>query len=95
MIDAQSSFEFAPWTDLSANTIKVELWAKTYRNPTGKAPLDSKGKQKETLVTDRDDLTREGAVWHVLEQWNVTLADLVPLTPEVWRLKPHRIAHVF
>jgi hypothetical protein len=94
VIDAQSSFEFAPWTDLSANTIKVELWAKTYRNPTGGAPLDSKGKQKETLVTDRDDLTREGAVWHVLEQWNVTLADLVPLTPEVWRLS-HIEPHMF
>lgn len=93
MFDAQPSFEFAPWTDLSADTIKVELWAKTYRNPTGGAPLNSKGKQKE--ITNGDDLTREGAVWHVLEQWNVTLADLLPLTPEVWRLKPHGTAHVF
>jgi hypothetical protein len=83
MIDAQSTFEFAPWTNLSADTMKIELWAKTVRHPIGGAPLDGKGKQKEVSVTDRDDSTREGAGWSVLEHWNVTLADLVLLTPEV------------
>jgi hypothetical protein len=83
VIDAQSTFEFAPWTNLSADTMKIELWAKTVRHPISGAPLDGKGKQKEVSVTDRDDSTREGAGWSVLEHWNVTLADLVLLTPEV------------
>jgi hypothetical protein len=82
MIDAQSPFEFAPWTDLSADTIKIELWMKFFCHPTG-GHLDGKGKQKEMSVTDRNDLTGEGAEWSVLEEWNITLADLVPLTPEV------------
>jgi hypothetical protein len=80
VIDARSEFEFAPWTDLGAETVKIELWAKTYRHPTCRAPLEGKGKQKEMLVTDP---IREGPEWTVLEQWNVTLADLVPLKPEV------------
>lgn len=80
MIDARSEFEFAPWTDLGAETVKIELWAKTYRHPTCGAPLEGKGKQKEMLVTDP---IREGPEWTVLEQWNVTLADLVPLKPEL------------
>ncbi|OJA12917.1 hypothetical protein AZE42_05077 [Rhizopogon vesiculosus] len=80
MIDAQSSFEFAPWTDLSADTIKIELWAKTYQHPAVGAPLDGKGKRKEMSETDCDD---QGTEWSVLEEWNVTLADLVPLTPEL------------
>lgn len=78
VIDARSEFEFAPWTDLSADTMKIELMAKTCR--LGGAPLGGKGKQKEMLVTDP---TREGPEWTVLEQWNVTPADLVPLTPEL------------
>ncbi|KAG0696266.1 hypothetical protein DFH29DRAFT_951775 [Suillus ampliporus] len=80
VIDAWSKFEFAPWTDLSANTMKIELWAKTCCHPTGRALLEGKGKQKELSVTDP---TTEGPEWTVLEQWNATLADLVPLTPEL------------
>ncbi|KAG1889304.1 hypothetical protein F4604DRAFT_2015644 [Suillus subluteus] len=79
VIDARSGFEFAPWTDLSADTVKIELWAKTCGHPTGGAPLEGKGKQKELMT----DPTREGPEWTVLEQWNVTLADLVPLKPEL------------
>ncbi|KAG2160166.1 uncharacterized protein EDB93DRAFT_1113719 [Suillus bovinus] len=79
VIEAQSEFDFAPWTDLCADTVKIELWAKTCRHPTGGAPLEGKGKQKE-MVTDP---TREGPKWTVLEQWNVNLADLVPLKPEL------------
>lgn len=87
MIDARSKFEFAPWTDLGADTVKIELWAKTCRHLTSGAgaSLESKGKQKEMLVTDP---TREGPEWTVLEQWNVTLADLVPLKPEVCVIEP-------
>ncbi|KAG1757999.1 hypothetical protein EDB19DRAFT_1660165 [Suillus lakei] len=80
VIDVRSEFEFAPWTDLSANTMKIELWAKTCRHFTGGASLEGKGKQREMLVTDP---IREGPEWTVLEQWNVTLADLVRLTPEL------------
>lgn len=80
MIDARSGFEFAPWTDLGADTVKIELWAKTCRHPTSGAPLEGKGKQKEMLATDP---TREEPEWTVLEQWNVNLADLAPLKPEL------------
>ncbi|KAG2049835.1 hypothetical protein BDR06DRAFT_960931 [Suillus hirtellus] len=82
VIDARSEFEFAPWTDLGADTVKIELWAKTCRHLTSGAgvSLESKGKQKEMLVTDP---TRQDPEWTVLEQWNVTLADLVPLKPEL------------
>ncbi|KAG2370284.1 hypothetical protein BDR07DRAFT_1386932 [Suillus spraguei] len=80
VIDARSEFEFAPWTDLGADTVKIELWAKTCRHPIGGTSLEGKGKQKETLATDP---TGEGPTWTVLEQWNVALADLVPLKPEL------------
>ncbi|KAG1749611.1 uncharacterized protein EDB91DRAFT_1108704 [Suillus paluster] len=80
VIDARSESEFAPWTDLSADTVNIELWAKTCRHPTGGAPLEGKGKQKEMSVIDP---TTEGAEWTVLEKWNITLTDLVPLTLEV------------
>lgn len=69
---------FAPWTDLGADTVKIELWAKTCRHPADGAPLEGKGKQKEMT-----DPAGAGLEWTVLEQWNVTLADLVPLKPEL------------
>jgi len=85
VIRAQSSFEFAPWTDLSADTIKIELWAKTCQHPSGSL-INGKGKQKEI---DRDDSAGEGVEWGVLEQWDFNLADLVPLTHEVCGHKSH------
>ncbi|KAG1769578.1 hypothetical protein EDD22DRAFT_868318 [Suillus occidentalis] len=80
VIDARPEFVFAPWTDLGADTVKIELWAKTCRHPADGAPLEGKGKQKETSVNDP---AGAGVEWTVLEQWNVTLADLVPLKPEL------------
>jgi hypothetical protein len=65
--------------------VKIELWAKTCRHPADGAPLEGKGKQKEMSVTDP---AGAGLEWTVLEQWNVTLADLVPLKPEVCIIKP-------
>lgn len=60
--------------------MKIELWAKTCQHPTNGAPLEGKGKQKEMSMTDP---AGAGAEWTVLEQWNVTLADLVPLKPDL------------
>ncbi|KAI6045207.1 hypothetical protein EDC04DRAFT_3087161 [Pisolithus marmoratus] len=72
-VDSGSS-EFTQDTDLSSDTVKMELWAKTNE---GSLPSNSKGKQKES--SNQSDLS---AQWKLLDEWNVVLSDLVPLPPE-------------
>ncbi|KAI6010183.1 hypothetical protein EDC04DRAFT_2610324 [Pisolithus marmoratus] len=72
-VDSGSS-EFTQDTDLSSDTVKMELWAKTDE---GSLPSNSKGKQKE--LSNQSDLSPQ---WKLLDEWNVVLSDLVPLPPE-------------
>ncbi|KAL4068411.1 hypothetical protein V8B97DRAFT_1975567 [Scleroderma yunnanense] len=72
-----SSNEFAPHTNLSADKVKIELWA---RNGERGPPMDVKGKQKEVPETANLSPASE---WKRLNEWSVTMSDLVPLLNEL------------
>lgn len=78
-IDPDSN-EFAPYTNLSADEIKIELWAKTN---VGISLVDAKGKQKE--VPETGSLSPASG-WKRLDEWSVALSELVPLPGEVCKL---------
>ena len=77
-LDASSQSDFSEHTNLSADRLRIQLWAKVDPNTTYLG--NAKGKQK-----DIDDT--EGASgsprWKVLEEWDFSLSDLIPLSPEV------------
>jgi UV radiation resistance-associated gene protein len=79
-IDARSRYEFAEWTDVSGERLKVDIWGKVGLGWPGaeNAGGISKGKEKERLGDGH-----QRPEWKVLEQWNVNLADLVPLPDDV------------
>jgi UV radiation resistance-associated gene protein len=79
-LDPRSGYEFAEWTDLSANKLKIEVWGKVgARWRQGSVDRNEKGKGKEV---DHDAREAESE-WKVLEEWNVSLADLQPLPQNV------------
>ncbi|EIW86351.1 hypothetical protein CONPUDRAFT_133794 [Coniophora puteana RWD-64-598 SS2] len=75
-IDGRSSYEFAEWTDRSTNYFHVQLWAKTGSQVDIHSSVKGKGKEKETQVDGLKD-------WKVLEEWDVHLQELVPLSEEL------------
>lgn len=79
-IDARSKYEFADWTDTGGERLKIDIWGKVEIGWPGAENSSGtlKGKEKEWL---RDAHGRPE--WKVLEQWNVNLADLVPLPDDV------------
>jgi hypothetical protein len=83
-MDPQSKNEFARWTDLSGQRLKIEVWGKVGLDWHGIVDADGiakgkgKGKEKEQL---EDESGRPE--WKVLEEWNINLADLVPLPEHV------------
>ncbi|VDB92340.1 unnamed protein product [Peniophora sp. CBMAI 1063] len=70
-----------PWTDRTSEHVTVELWAKVVTPP---ASLKGKGKQKEEIREDGE------GEWRILEEWVLSLADLVPL-PDEFIQNPARI----
>lgn len=56
----------------------IELWGKVGDEWKGHDPVPSKGKEKERSRTDKDRETE----WRVLEEWKVTLEQLLPLTDD-------------
>ncbi|KAH7883968.1 hypothetical protein F5I97DRAFT_1623789 [Phlebopus sp. FC_14] len=77
VIDAQSNF--AEHTDLGADRFKIQLWAKIDPGSPSVASGHAKGKQKEDSDA-RPSARRSG--WKVLEEWILSISDLVPLCPE-------------
>jgi hypothetical protein len=77
-----SKHEFAEWSDFSGEKLKVEVWGKVGLDWHGVEDVDGtvkdKGKGKEWPGDGND--TPE---WKVLEEWNIDLADLVPLPADV------------
>lgn len=65
------------WADRTSERATVELWAKVVTPP---ASLKGKGKQKEEIREDGE------GKWRLLEEWVLSLADLVPLPDEVGAL---------
>lgn len=76
-VDSGSN-EFTQGTDLSSDTVRIELWAKTEERSLS---LNSKGKQKE--ISSQNDVSSQGSEWKLLDEWNVVLSDMVPLPPEL------------
>jgi hypothetical protein len=91
-IDPLSRHEFAEWTNVSGEKLKVEVWGKVGLDWHGVEGMDriakSKGKGKEREKGEEwpeDESDRP--VWKVLEEWNINLADLVPLPEDVSSLQ--------
>ncbi|KIM84680.1 hypothetical protein PILCRDRAFT_818278 [Piloderma croceum F 1598] len=87
-IDPLSRHEFAEWTDVSGEKLKVEVWGKVGFDWHGIEDVDriakSKGKGKERERNEEwpeDESDR--SVWKVLEEWSINLADLVPLPEDL------------
>jgi hypothetical protein len=85
-MDPRSKHEFAEWTDLSGEKLKVEIWGKVGLDWHGVEDVDvtlnSKGKGKEK-EKERPEDESDNPEWKVLEEWNINLADLVPLPEDV------------
>ncbi|KII86321.1 hypothetical protein PLICRDRAFT_93773 [Plicaturopsis crispa FD-325 SS-3] len=83
-VDARAGYDFAEWTDLSGDQLRVEIWGKT-RAWEGPPSPSVKGKEKqiEAHLGDEDD-------WRVLDEWNIHLDQLVPL-PEDLASHPSRL----
>lgn len=77
-IDASSQSDFSEDTNLSADRLRIQLWAKVDLNAMHLG--NAKGKQKD----DDDSGGASGSLrWKVLEEWDFSLSDLIPLSPEV------------
>jgi hypothetical protein len=77
-LDASSQSDFSEHTNLSADRLRIQLWAKV--DPNTMHLGNAKGKQK-----DSDDTRNASGSprWKVLEEWDFSLSDLIPLSPEV------------
>ncbi|KIK97882.1 hypothetical protein PAXRUDRAFT_824462 [Paxillus rubicundulus Ve08.2h10] len=79
-LDAQSKSDFAESTDLSADTLRIQLWAKVDVSEAQRTSGSGKGKQKESAGTGS---SAHSIGWKVLEEWNFVLLDLIPLPLEL------------
>ena len=77
-LDASSQSDFAEHTNLGAGRLRIQLWAKVDSNTVHLG--NAKGKQKES---DDTGGASGSALWKVLEEWDFSLSDLIPLSPEV------------
>ncbi|KAF8845490.1 hypothetical protein BDN67DRAFT_920108 [Paxillus ammoniavirescens] len=79
-LDALSKSDFAEPTDLSADRLRIQLWAKADVSEAQRTSGTGKGKQKESAGTGS---SAQGIGWKVLEEWNFVLLDLIPLPLEL------------
>jgi UV radiation resistance-associated gene protein len=79
-IDPMSKHDFAEWTDLSSDQMNVEIWGRVGNVSPSNSPGRRKGKGKEA---EEQPITENNEDWKVLEEWNVKLADLIPLPKDV------------
>jgi hypothetical protein len=81
VIDSRSGCDFADWTDLSAERLKVEILGRVQGRIAGKTAGTPKGKEKEETILP--DVVPESAEWKVLADWHFDLSDLIPLPDDV------------
>ncbi|KDQ54913.1 hypothetical protein JAAARDRAFT_38027 [Jaapia argillacea MUCL 33604] len=78
-LDPWSGREFPEWTDLTSSIFLVQLWGKVegwgYDS-------DPKGKGKAKAKNVDSPESKEKLQWKVLEQWNVDLSKLSPLSDD-------------
>lgn len=77
-LDASSHSDFSEHTNLSTDRLRIQLWAKVDLNAIHLG--NAKGKQKDS--GDSGSASRSPR-WKVLEEWDFSLSDLIPLSPEV------------
>ncbi|KAH0838663.1 hypothetical protein J3R83DRAFT_6990 [Lanmaoa asiatica] len=77
-LDASSQSDFSEHTNLSADRLRIQLWAKVDFNVMHLG--NAKGKQKDSDDTGGPSGSPR---WKVLEEWDLSLSDLIPLSPEV------------
>ena len=77
-LDASSQCDFSDHTNLSADRLKLQLWAKV--DPNARQLGNAKGKQKDN---DDGGGASGSPRWKVLEEWAFSFSDLIPLSPEV------------
>ena len=77
-LDASSQSDFSEHTNLSADRLRIQLWAKVGLNAMDSR--NAKGKQKDS---DGSGSASGSSRWKMLEEWDFSLSDLIPLSPEV------------
>ncbi|KAF9454951.1 hypothetical protein P691DRAFT_799958 [Macrolepiota fuliginosa MF-IS2] len=75
-IDARPGHDFSPDSNTSSSQLKVQLWGRT-KGVSAKVA----GKQKQKSV--RDLVVGVDSDWTVMEQWDFSLDDLLPLPQDV------------
>jgi hypothetical protein len=82
--------EFSHWSDLSGDRLKIEVWGNVELGwqGDGNGSVKGKGKDKEGIHGSGMEYGEE---WKVLEEWNISLADLVPLPTDVSHFCIHTI----
>lgn len=76
-LDPRSGYDVAKWTNLAARKVSIHVWGKV---PDG---LQSGGKGKGKWKAPIEAVKGSVGQWKALEEWNVNLDELVPLSDEV------------
>lgn len=76
-LDPRSGYDVAKWTNLAARKVSIQVWGKV---PDG---MQSGGKGKGKWKAPMETVKGSVGQWKVLEEWNVNLDELVPLSDEV------------
>lgn len=76
-LDPRSGYDVAKWTNLAARKVSIQVWGKIPDGLHGGGK--GKGKWRDPMETDKGSCGQ----WKALEEWNVNLHELVPLSDEV------------
>lgn len=81
--DARFDLDFLSWTDTCGHVLKLEIWGKI---PTHRPQDVRTNEQRPSGSVSFDD---EAFEWKMLDDWDVDLQDLIPLSDEVRSLCMH------
>lgn len=81
--DARFDLDFLSWTDTGGHVLKLEIWGKI---PTHR-PQDIQANERRP--SGSVSLDNEAFEWKMLDDWDVDLQDLIPLSDEVRSLCMH------
>jgi hypothetical protein len=83
--DARFDLDFLSWTDTGGQVLKLEIWGKI---PTHRPQDIPTNERRPSGSNSLDDETYE---WKMLDDWDVDLQDLIPLSDEVRSLCMHTL----
>ena len=81
--DARFDLDFLSWTDTGGHVLKLEIWGKI---PTHRPQDIRTNERRPSGSVSLDD---EAFEWKMLDDWDVDLQDLIPLSDEVRSLCMH------